>query len=76
MDKSVNLKISSSTSPVGVKAKSSKNTKVSADIEIPKTLEVKCLEMEEDMRLVKQECEDVKVENSKLKKRILRKSMW
>ena len=70
MDESVNLKRSNSTSPVGVKAKVSNITIVSADSEIPKTLEVKCLEMEEDMKLVKKECADVKVENSKFRKNL------
>ena len=51
IDESVNLKRSSSTSPTGTKAK--KITKVCNDIETPKSLEIKLLEMEEYMKLVK-----------------------
>ena len=71
MDQSVNLKRANSTSPVGIKAKSVKITQVCDDIETPKTLKLKLSEMEEDLKLVKKECEDVKVENSLLRSKHL-----
>ena len=70
MDESASLKRTNSTSPNTLKTKSSKITKLSDELEPPLPIEIKLLETEEDLKLVKKECEDVKMENNQLRKNL------
>ena len=64
----VSLKRANSTSPTGLKSKSFKTTNTNID---PEEIEVtNPSDKEEDLKLVKQECIDLKTENLKLRKQV------
>ena len=72
MDQSENLKRINSTSPSAIKHKGSKKTKLSDEQENGKTNHCcsHCNELEEDIKLVKRECDDLKVENGTLRENL------